>query len=72
MKHQVIAKYAPRILNKKDMVLVVKADGKKLGELMISRGNIEWLPSGGRLYKQTMRWSKFAEVMQREGTTRKI
>lgn len=72
MKHQVIAKFAPKILNKKDMVLVVKANGKKLGELMISRGNIEWLPSGAHVYKQTMGWTKFADVMQREGKRRKI
>jgi hypothetical protein len=72
MQHQVIAKFAPKTLNKNDMVLIVKTNGRKLGELMISRGNIEWIPSGGRLYKQTMQWRKFAEIMQREGTKRKI
>jgi hypothetical protein len=72
MKHQVTAIFAPRVLNKKDIEFVVKSDGRKLGKLLVSRGNIEWLPSGNHVHKWTMSWSRFAEVMQQEGKRRKI
>ncbi len=71
MNHQVTVNFAPRAVNKKDIEFVVKADGKKLGKLLISRGNIEWLPVGNHKYKRTMNWSKFAEFME-QGTKKKI
>ena len=42
---------------------------KKIGELHVSKGSIEWLPSNGR-YKRRMRWSKFAELMREERLVR--
>ena len=72
MNHHVTVNFAPRAVTKKDIEFVVKADGKKLGKLLISRGNIEWLPAGSHTYKRTMGWNRFAAVMQQEGRRRKI
>ena len=52
-----------------DIEFVVRENGKKLGELHVSKGSIEWLPSNGR-YKRRMRWSKFAELMSMERKVR--
>jgi hypothetical protein len=49
-----------------DVVFVIKEGDKKLGELHVSKGSIEWKPSNGR-FKRRMRWSKFAQFMESEG-----
>ena len=67
MKHEVSAKIVTKVLNRKDLEIIVKGDGQKLGELLVSKGNIEWVPSGNFVYKWTMSWKKFAEVMQDQG-----
>jgi hypothetical protein len=52
-----------------DFEFVVRENGRKIGELHVSKGSIEWLPSNGR-YKRRMRWSKFAELMSQEKQVR--
>jgi hypothetical protein len=52
-----------------DIEFVVRENGRKIGELHVSKGSIEWLPSNGR-YKRRMRWSKFAELMRDERKVR--
>ena len=50
-----------RVMNV-DVEFVIKENGKKLGELHISKGNIQWIPKNGRLPRK-MRWSQFAQLM---------
>ena len=52
-----------------DIEFIIKENGRKIGELHVSKGSIEWLPSNGR-YKRRMRWSKFAELMSQERQVR--
>jgi len=52
-----------------DIEFVVRENGKKLGELHVSKGSIEWLPNNGR-FKRRMSWSKFAEQMSEERKVR--
>jgi len=52
-----------------DIEFVVRENGRKIGELHVSKGSIEWLPSNGR-YKRRMRWSKLAELMRDERKVR--
>ena len=50
-----------------DVVVVVKADGEKLGTLSMSRGSIEWLPKGKKAGKQSetsKKWADFAAMME--------
>jgi hypothetical protein len=53
---------AVNVLNT-DMTVIVRSNGKKLGQLTISRGSIDWAPAG---YKTswTMTWEQFAGTMK--------
>ena len=68
MAHEVRAKIDTKIIAHKDLEIVVKTsrDGK-LGKLLISKGNVEWLPKGHSVRKRRLSWAKFAEVFEREG-----
>lgn len=50
-----------------DVVHKVMSDGKKLGELKVSRGNIQWTPSGHSVNHYTIAWEKFAELIKEHG-----
>jgi hypothetical protein len=54
---------AHRVVNT-DMSVTVKSDGKTLGELLISKGSIDWHPSKRR-GKVTLQWEAFASLMER-------
>jgi hypothetical protein len=43
-----------------------------LGTLLISKGNIEWLPKGNFVNKKRLSWTKFAALLEAEGKTAKI
>jgi hypothetical protein len=54
---------AQRVVNT-DLHVVVKSDGRKLGELLISKGTIDWRPA--KHHKPvSMRWETFARLMER-------
>ncbi len=67
--HKVIMRQPSQLDVNVDIEFIVKEDGKKIGELHVSKGSIEWLPSNGR-YKRRMRWSKFAELMSQQRQVR--
>lgn len=62
-KHEVTLQNANKVLLSKDVEIEVKTDGKKLGTLMISKGNIEWMPANHSVNKRRLSWEKFAELM---------
>jgi len=64
MAHEVVLDIATKFVLHKDVRVDVKTDEGKLGTLLISKGNIEWLPARNRVNKYRMTWSKFAEVME--------
>ncbi|MNE57647.1 hypothetical protein D3C80_1526260 [compost metagenome] len=63
MAHEVFLNLNEKIVLHKDVEVEVKADGAKLGTLLISKGNIEWLPVGNSVNKHRLTWRKFAELM---------
>ncbi len=67
--HKVIMRQPTEIEVNTDVEFVIRENGRKIGELHVSKGSIEWLPSNGR-YKRRMRWSKFAELMNQERQVR--
>lgn len=67
MAHQVTLDISTKFVLHKDVEVEVKKDGRKLGTVLISKGNIEWLPSGNHVNKKRLSWSKFAELMVAEG-----
>lgn len=58
---------AHRIVNT-DLTIIVNSDGKRLGELLISRGSIDWRPSK-KWTASTCRltWEQFDTFMQNSG-----
>ena len=67
MAHEVTMDVSSKFVLHKDVSVEIKKDGKKLGTVLISKGNIEWVPSGNSVNKKRLSWSKFAELMEQEG-----
>lgn len=67
MAHEVSVKIDTAVLSNKDLEIVVKTDGGKLGTLLISKGNVEWLPKGNYVNKSRFTWTQFAEIMKEHG-----
>lgn len=61
--HDVTLKRAKAEIVNSDVVFEIKKNSKKLGELHISRGAIEWVPNNAR-YKRRMTWTKFDSLME--------
>ncbi|GHD59805.1 hypothetical protein [Jeongeupia chitinilytica] len=72
MAHQVSLNLNEKIVLHKDVEIEVKADGAKLGTLLVSKGNIEWLPVGNSVNKHRLTWKKFAELMETQGAPAKV
>jgi hypothetical protein len=51
-------------LKSKDIVMVVSNEHGKMGEVRISRGSVDWWPKRNRATPTTLRWERFAEVME--------
>lgn len=51
----------------KDVEVEIKTDGAKLGTLLISKGNVEWLPAGNFVNKHRLSWKKFAKLLVDQG-----
>ncbi|MFG0875667.1 hypothetical protein [Aeromonas media] len=72
MAHEVFLNLNEKIVLHKDVEVEVKADGAKLGTLLISKGNIEWLPVGNSVNKHRLTWRKFAELMETQGKPARV
>ena len=69
MAHEVRVKVYTKVVANKDVEIIVKTDGSKLGSLLISKGNVEWLPKGNSVNKKRLSWTQFAALMESEGRT---
>lgn len=67
MAHEVTMDISTKFVLHKDVELEVKKDGRKLGTALISKGNIEWVPSGNSVNKKRLSWTKLAELMTEHG-----
>ncbi|MFT6735753.1 MAG: hypothetical protein ACJAS9_003967 [Polaribacter sp.] len=47
-----------------DFEVVVKNNDGKLGTLLISKRNIEWMPKGNYVNKLRLSWSRFSDFME--------
>jgi hypothetical protein len=61
--HEVLLNLHTKVISHKDVELEVRSDGSKLGTLLISKGNIEWLPANNSVNKYRMSWEAFSDVM---------
>ncbi|WP_130617421.1 hypothetical protein [Dyella amyloliquefaciens] len=67
MAHEVTMDISTKFVLHKDVKVEVKKNGSKLGTVLISKGNIEWLPAGNSVNKKRLSWTKFAELMNEHG-----
>lgn len=72
MAHEVTLDISTKFILHKDVTVEVKRNGKKLGSVLISKGNIEWLPAGNYVNKKRLSWGKFAELMEAQGWDVKV
>ncbi|WP_425915414.1 hypothetical protein [Pseudomonas sp. GWSMS-1] len=72
MAHEVKINLQSKLVQHQDVEIEVKKDGGKLGTILISKGNIEWVPSGNHVNKHSLTWTQFAELMEDQGKPRKI
>lgn len=82
MAHEVTAKLQTSIVVNKDLEIEIKAvkSGQadktkrtsKLGKLLISKGNIEWLPTKNSANKKRLSWNRFAALMEESGKSVKV
>lgn len=67
MAHEVRVKIDTAVVAHKDFEVLVKNNHGKLGTLLISKGNLEWLPKGHSVNKRRLSWMEFAQVMESQG-----
>lgn len=67
MAHEVTLDIATKFVLHKDIKIDVKNSEGKLGSLLVSKGNIEWVPAGNSVNKRRLSWARFAQLMELEG-----
>ena len=76
MAHEVTATMHTKVVASKDLEIEVKTviakKPAKLGTLLISKGNIEWVPKGNSVNKKRLTWVQFAALVEEHGKDVKI
>jgi hypothetical protein len=67
MAHEVRVKINTAVVAHKDLEVIVSTDEGKLGTLLISKGNLEWLPTGNSVNKRRLSWKQFSKFMEDYG-----
>ncbi len=70
--HEVSFEIPQKFALAKDVVFEIKSNETKLGTLLISKGNVEWIPANNSVKKRRLSWEKFAELMEIEGKVARI
>lgn len=68
MAHDVRVKLNTAVVRSKNLEVIVKTGTGKLGTLLVSKGNLEWLPKGNYVNKRRLSWKQFAAVMNEKGS----
>lgn len=69
MAHDVILELPKVNIGSSDTRIVIKKNGSKIGELLISKGNIEWWPKGNKTKRKRLKWSEFEIIFNEYGRT---
>lgn len=70
--HDVTIEIPKKSIQAKDIKFTVKSDGGMLGSLLVSKGNIEWIPANNSVRKRRLTWERFAQMMESEGRKARI
>ncbi len=65
--HAISMKQPQEVILGKDVQFIVKRNGRKLGELHVSKGNLEWVPAGSKVKTYRLRWAQVAAIFENEG-----
>lgn len=65
-----ITKMPHLLIGGNDVFFEVREDGKKLGELRVSQGNLHWVPAD-HVYGHTLEWRQFDEIAKEQGRREK-
>jgi len=65
--HRVSIEIPQKVILAKDVRFEIRSDGRKLGSLLISKGNLEWVPANATAKKRRLSWEKFAQMMAEGG-----
>lgn len=65
--HAISMKQPQEVILGKDVEFIVKRNGHKLGELHVSKGNLEWVPAGSKVKTYRLRWAQVAAIFEEEG-----
>lgn len=70
--HEVSFAIPQKFVLAKDVEFEIKSNGKKLGTLLLSKGNVEWIPANNSVKKRRLTWEKFAALLETEGKLKRI
>jgi hypothetical protein len=70
--HDVTIEIPKKSIQAKDIKFTIKSDGGMLGCLLVSKGNIEWIPANNSVRKRRLTWERFAQMMASEGRKARI
>ncbi|MEW9808585.1 hypothetical protein [Mesorhizobium marinum] len=76
MAHEVILETNINQVVNKDVSITVRVGPagkfKKLGKLLVSKGNIEWLPANNSVNKFRLPWTELAALLEAKGRKVKV
>lgn len=67
MAHEVRVRIDTALVAHKDLEIIIHSSSGKIGTVLISKGNIEWLPKGNSVNKRRLSWTAFASLMEDSG-----
>jgi len=69
-RHDVEIAIPPKVVVNSDVRFVIRSDGQKLGELLVSKGTVAWVPGHSRQAIHIV-WEQFDELMREERRQRR-
>jgi hypothetical protein len=70
--HEVSFLIPQKFVLAKDVEFHVTSNGARLGKLLISKGNIEWMPAYKSVKKRRLTWEAFDALMRSQGKETRI
>jgi len=62
--HQIEIQQPAKAVLHNDVTFIIKSDGKKLGELKISKGTLDWKPANAKKNVVRLKWEDVPKAME--------
>lgn len=63
-KHTIEVSHTSQVMSGKDMVIVIHADGEKLGQMQLPKGGVDWWPRNSKTKHHTCTWEQLRDFME--------